>query len=106
MAEMYDKLQTSRQDKLIAELEDDLEAALSKLQSREKELELWKERVERLTKVSFVSASGDPLFLYSHLSNFNLKKCRHPSAYHLSMLPFVLTFLCICNLVIKSFKVF
>jgi len=53
------KLQTARQDELIAELEEDLNAALSKLESRENELEMWKERVKRLTRVSSISASGD-----------------------------------------------
>ncbi|KAG0620219.1 hypothetical protein M758_4G198900 [Ceratodon purpureus] len=54
------KLQTARQEELITELEEDLEAALTKVQIREKELEVWKDRVRRLTEGSFVSASGDP----------------------------------------------
>ncbi|KAG0504518.1 hypothetical protein KC19_4G196200 [Ceratodon purpureus] len=53
------KLQTARQEVLINELEEDLEAALSNLQCREKELQVWKDRVRRLTEGSFVPASGD-----------------------------------------------
>lgn len=52
--------QTARQEELITELEEDLEAALTKVQIREKELEVWKDRVRRLTEGSFVSASGIP----------------------------------------------
>jgi hypothetical protein len=50
--------QTARQEVLINELEEDLEAALSKLQSKEKELEVWKDKVRRLTGGSLVPASG------------------------------------------------
>lgn len=63
MSTMYGKLQTARQDELITELEEDLNAALSKLESRENELEMWKERVKLLTRESSISASGDPLLI-------------------------------------------
>lgn len=53
------KLQAARQDELITELEEDLKAAQSKLLSREKELELLKERLSCLTEASFASAFGD-----------------------------------------------
>ncbi|XP_073389128.1 uncharacterized protein [Physcomitrium patens] len=52
------KLQRARQEELITELEGELEATQSKLQNREKELEMWKDRVRRFTEVSFGSGSG------------------------------------------------
>jgi len=64
-----DVIQATRQEELITELEEDLEAAKSKLQSREKELELWKDRVKRLTVLALGSASGVPPALF--LSGFN-----------------------------------
>lgn len=57
-------IQATRQEELITELEEDLEAANSKLQSRETELELWKDRVKRLTELSFGSAPGVPPALF------------------------------------------
>ncbi|XP_073389762.1 uncharacterized protein [Physcomitrium patens] len=57
LTRLLHKLQKARQDDLISELEEDLEAALSKLQSRDKELEVLKERLRRLTEVSCTSAS-------------------------------------------------
>ena len=58
MVGIFGEKQTARQEVLINELEEDLEAALSNLQCREKELQVWKDRVRRLTEGSFVPASG------------------------------------------------
>lgn len=60
MAGVFRENQTARQEELITELEEDLEAALSKLHIQGKELEVWKDRVRRLTEGSLVHASGIP----------------------------------------------
>lgn len=39
-------------------MEEELEAVKTQLQSKERELELWKDRVQRMTEVSLASASG------------------------------------------------
>lgn len=67
------KLQTARQDELITELEEDLEESQSKLRLMEKELEMWKDKVRRLTEASFAPGSGD--------------ECATPSTPNLSIVP-------------------
>lgn len=58
MVGVINTIQRARQEELITELEGELEATQSKLQNREKELEMWKDRVRRFTEVSFGSGSG------------------------------------------------
>lgn len=58
MVEIIDDIQTARQDELITELEEDLEESQSKLRLMEKELEMWKDKVRRLTEASFAPGSG------------------------------------------------
>ena len=60
MVGVFGEIQTARQEELITELEEDLEAALSKLRIRDKELEVWKDRSRRLSEGSVVPASGIP----------------------------------------------
>lgn len=50
--------QATRQEELLTELEEELEGAQSKLQSKEEELEVWKDRVRQLMEGSLTSTSG------------------------------------------------
>jgi len=60
LTRLLHKLQSTRQEELITELEEELQIAQTQLESKEKELELWKDCVRRLSEVSLVSAlSGD-----------------------------------------------
>jgi hypothetical protein len=63
LTRLLHKLQSTRQEELITELEEALQIAQTQLESKEKELELWKDCVRRLSEVSLVSAlSGTPSY--------------------------------------------
>lgn len=50
--------QATRQEELLTQLEEELEGVQSKLQSKEEELEVWKDRVRQLMEGSLTSTPG------------------------------------------------